>query len=268
MSSSDITEILRSWPHQPGRINVRFVTGHDGRRLLQIRLDLGLLQLETTGRPDGHRPRPEGLPEALRSAPEGERGFESLLHLHLARREHWRSVHGDVRGFVLTGEECAALREEAVQYYHRYVGLLVLEDYPGVVRDTTRNLQVFDLCRDHAAEDGDRAVLEQFRPYVIMMRTRADAAQAVNGGSTKSAVAAIDRGLAEIREALEDAGGGDRFDDSNEVQLLRGMREMLVPRLPVSQRSELQERLRAAIAAENYELAAILRDELRMLEET
>lgn len=263
MPSSDITEILRSWPHQPGRINVRFVAGDDGRRLLQIRLDLGLLQLETTGRPDGLRPRAEGLTELAEAAA----GFESLLHMHLARRDHWRSVHGDARGFVLTSEECAALREEAVQYYHRYVGLLVLEDYAGVVRDTTRNLQVFDLCRDHAADENDRSVLEQFRPYVIMMRTRADAAQAVNGGSTKAAVAAIDRGLAEIREALDDAGAADRFEESNEVQLLRGMREMLVPRLPVSQRSELQERLRAAIAAENYELAAILRDELRMLEE-
>jgi protein-arginine kinase activator protein McsA len=38
-----------------------------------------------------------------------------------------------------------------------------------------------------------------------------------------------------------------------------------VPRLPPAQRAELEARLRAAIAAENYELAAILRDELRLL---
>ena len=56
-----------------------------------------------------------------------------------------------------------------------------------------------------------------------------------------------------------------RYLPGNEVQLLRGMREMLVPKLPTSQRSELEERLRAAIRAENYELAAILRDELRQL---
>jgi protein-arginine kinase activator protein McsA len=40
-----------------------------------------------------------------------------------------------------------------------------------------------------------------------------------------------------------------------------------VPRLPTSQRAELEERLRRAVAAENFELAAILRDELRTLEE-
>ena len=43
------------------------------------------------------------------------------------------------------------------------------------------------------------------------------------------------------------------------------MRDALVPQLLPAQRSELEARLRAAIVAENYELAAILRDELRML---
>jgi excinuclease UvrABC helicase subunit UvrB len=78
-------------------------------------------------------------------------------------------------------------------------------------------------------------------------------------------VAAIDRGLDEIRAMLAGRGEAERFDQANEVQLLRGMREMLVPKLPTSQRSELEERMRAAIRAENYELAAILRDELRQL---
>ncbi len=45
------------------------------------------------------------------------------------------------------------------------------------------------------------------------------------------------------------------------------MRDALVPKLPVSQRMELKERLQAALDAENYELAAVLRDELRLLTE-
>jgi len=47
--------------------------------------------------------------------------------------------------------------------------------------------------------------------------------------------------------------------------LLLGMKEALVPQLPPSERADLKERLLAAISAENYELAAILRDELRLL---
>jgi hypothetical protein len=56
------------------------------------------------------------------------------------------------------------------------------------------------------------------------------------------------------------------FERSSEVTLLRGMRDALVPRLPTSKRAELEERLRRAVAAENFELAAILRDELRSME--
>jgi protein-arginine kinase activator protein McsA len=47
--------------------------------------------------------------------------------------------------------------------------------------------------------------------------------------------------------------------------MLREMRDGLVPKLPVSQKAELRQRLEAAIVSENFELAAILRDELRML---
>jgi hypothetical protein len=98
------------------------------------------------------------------------------------------------------------------------------------------------------------------------MRARAEGEIAIAGKDAKRAITAIDAGLAEIRTAFDDAGRGDEYERSNEVILLRGMRETLVPRLPASQRVELEERLRAAIDGENYELAAILRDELRMLE--
>ena len=74
-------------------------------------------------------------------------------------------------------------------------------------------------------------------------------------------MAAIDQGLSELEELL----GPDVAERSNEMHLLRGMREMLVPKLPASQRVELEERLQAALDDENYELAAILRDELRMM---
>jgi protein-arginine kinase activator protein McsA len=108
-------------------------------------------------------------------------------------------------------------------------------------------------------------VLEQFRPYVIMMRARARAEQALAAGRTKDALAAIDRGLESLRDLFERNGQAEAFEQANEVQLLRGMRDALVPKLPVSQRVELQERLQAALDAENYELAALLRDELRLM---
>ena len=249
MSDSDLSQLLAGWPHEAGRINARRIDGRDGRPKIQVRIDLGVLQMEWTGRPDGVRPD----------------DFDTLLDLHRERLDRYARQAGTPAGFVLSGDDCRRLREEAIQFYHRYVALFALGEYERVRIDTAHNLAVFDLCRDFGASEQDRALLEQFRPHVITMRCRAEAELAVGERQPKAALAALDRGLEELRACYADAGRTEAFETANEVQLLRGMRDALVPKLPSSQRVELEERLRAALDAENYELAAILRDELRML---
>lgn len=274
----DLTEILAEWPFQPGQINVRLIQGKDGDPRIQVRLDLGLLQMFVDGRPDGQRPE----------------GFDSLLELHEARIDELRMASameagpdqepteaGSLAGHdddqdddedeeapelrVLTPEECRLIREEAVQYYHRYIALLVLEDYEGVARDTSRNLRVLDLLGEHAQTDEDRRSMEQNRPYVMMMRARALASMALRDEEPKAAAHAIEEGIEALRQYYSDQDAEELFEKSGEVEMLREMRQALVPKLPLSQRAELRQRLEAAIGAENYELAAILRDELRMI---
>ncbi len=249
--SADLSRLLNEWPYEPGKINVRLIDGDDGEPRIQLRLDLGIMQMHANGRPDGQRPF----------------GHESLLEYHEARLDEHEEEHGSGAGFVLDEDECRELREEAVQYYHRYVCLMVLEDFEGVVRDTTRNLRVLDLCTKYAETEGDRQVLEQFRAYITMMRARARASQALKDNEPKAAIHAIDEGLEALRQHFSQTEEGETFEESNEVQVLRGMREALTPKLPVSQRAELKQRLGQALQEENYELAAILRDELRMLKQ-
>ncbi len=158
-SNKDITPVLRGWDYEPGTINVRKVSGLDGAPKLQMRLDLGLLQMEMTGRPDGTRPH----------------GCESLLDYFEKQLIDHRRRNGTDLGFQINPSSCQSLREEAVMYYHRYLSLFVLEEFPGVVRDTARNLRVLDLCHKFAAEEQDRLVLEQYRPYITMMNARAQA---------------------------------------------------------------------------------------------
>src|ERR1700730_14750652 len=123
--SLDLNTILRDWPHEPGSIKVRKVVGLDGREKLQLRIDLGVLQMEMIGRPDGQRPH----------------GSESLLAYH-----QLRAAHAEGRGdhYDLSPEQCAELQQEGIQYYHRYLSLFQINDYAGVVRDTQRNLDLFD----------------------------------------------------------------------------------------------------------------------------
>lgn len=267
----DLTQMLEEWPFVPGQISVRVIEGKDHEPKIQVRLDLGILQMEVDGRPDGRRPE----------------GFESFLEYHESRissGEAFDDAEPDVetdeeaapedllpeageegaRRF-LGGDQCRQLREEAQQYYHRYIALLVLEDFEGVVRDTSRNLRVLDLFRDYAIDDEDRGAMEPHRPYVMMMRARALASHALKNEENKVAVNAIDEGIDSLRTYYESIDRPELFEQAGEVQMLREMREGLIPKLPVSQKAELRQRLDAALAAENYELAAILRDELRML---
>lgn len=262
-SHFDLSKLLDDWQYIPGQLNVRQIEGDDGEARIQIRLDLGILQLHTSGRPDGQRPQ----------------GYISYLDYCEARVDA-EQLGDDAPAvqieapdeqaedpFVLGEEDCRILREEAAQYYHRYMALLLLEDFDGVVRDTTRNLRVLDLCSRFAQTDHDRQVLDPYRPYILMIRSRALAGQAIKDGEPKAALLAIDQGLDALKGYFSHLGRADEFEHSNEVQMLRSMRDSLVPKLPVSQRAELKQRIQSAIETENFELAAILRDELRMMGE-
>lgn len=273
----DLTEMLEEWPFEAGKISVRVIEGKDGEPRIQVRLDLGLLQMHVSGRPDGKRPE----------------GYDSLLDYHESHIDQLQmdelqnlesasepQTDAEIETFIesdeeeeedatiprfLTGEECKALREEAQQYYHRYIALLVLEDYEAVVRDTSRNLRVLDLFRDYALEEEDRHAMEGHRPYIMMMRARSLASLAMKAEENKAAIFAINEGLESLKQYYDSLEHPELYEESGEVQMLRDMRDALVPKLPVSQKAELRQRLDAAIASENFELAAILRDEIRML---
>ena len=51
-SSKGLDEILRDWGFDPHTLSVRLVKNDEGRDVIQMRVDLGVLQMETQGRPD------------------------------------------------------------------------------------------------------------------------------------------------------------------------------------------------------------------------
>jgi len=240
----DLTPIFQQWPFRSGRVNARLITGRDGRPRVQVRLDVGILQMHVTGRPDGTRVE----------------GFDSLLEYHEARMDE--SLEAD-EPFELTGRDCQSLREEAAQYHHRYLAMLALEDFESVSRDAERNLRVVDLCARFAQSESDKKALLPLRPYITVLRARALASLALRDNEPKAAILAIDDALDAIKAHYDAMGTPERFETASEVRTLRAMRDALVPQLPVSQTAELRRRLEDALAMENYELAAILRDELR-----
>jgi hypothetical protein len=250
LPSKDITPVLKGWDYESGTINVRKVNGQDGLPKLQMRLDLGLLQMELTGRPDGHRPH----------------GYESLLEFYENKLADHRKRNGTELGFHLDSDQCQSLREEAVMYYHRYLSLFVLEDFHGVVRDTARNLRVLDLCGKYAEEEQDRLVLEQYRPYITMMNARAQASILVEAGRFDESLKIVETGLEHIRDFFAKFGQEEAFGQSNEVRVLKRFARDIRKKIPVTPLDRLKRKLDRAVKAEHYEEAARLRDKIAGLQ--
>jgi hypothetical protein len=238
MSSDQyLDELLQQWPFEPEALCVRLLKGADGRDIIQLRVDLGILQLETTGRPDGHRPE----------------GFSTLLEM-LCRQEV------EDPDFELNEATCIEIDREFVQFYHRRVAWLRLQRFEKAVQDADHTLALMDFCRDHSPCEEWTFQHEQHRAFVIFHRSQAAALQAIEEQSPENAIAAINDGLDMIEENFIDMGWEDQFDSDELVERLTQLRESL--RSDFSIERPLQERLAEAVESEQYELAAQLRDEM------
>jgi len=247
MSYIDLSTTLRDWPYESEKISVRKILGTDGAVRIQMRVELGVVQMEATGRPDGTRPS----------------GRDTLLTYHQERLARHVESNGTALGFSLSPQECYALRLEASLFYRRYVAYFVLEDYDRVVADTEHSLAILDLCRDHGMEQDDRAALEEFRPYIMMMHARGLSYQAMNDGQPASALAHVNRGIMRIRAFVHDQRGAEAVEQCEELRILRGLGRELSAKVPRNSQLVTRKALREAIAHERFEEAARLRDELK-----
>lgn len=246
----DISPLLNDWEYRSGQIDVRKFKGKDGREKIQLRVDLGLLQMNAVGRPDGKRPY----------------GHESLLeHFESRLNKHLEEHEGREEGFHINAEDCSRLQQEAIQYHHRYICLFQLQDYKGVVRDTERNLKVFDFVEQYAESREIAAAFQQFRPQLLMMQIRAKGAQALDADAHARAIELIRRGLEDLREFYRKQSRAELIEQSGEIQSLEGWLDELQATRPLTRREKLEKALHEAVRREDYEKAAKVRDTLRNL---
>jgi len=243
----DISRILNSWEYVTEEVTVRMIEGEDHKPKIQMRLDLGLLQMEYSGRPDGKQPH----------------GFESLLEYYQhQRQEHIEKMNSE-DGFFLDPDDCASLQHEALQYYYRYLSLFHLEEYEAVERDTDRNLRVFDFIKKYAEDDEDRYSMEQYRPYVLMMNSRAAAHRLLEQNHGEEAILRIEETIARIKNFFSDYGRPEMADKCSEIVFLNQFVEEIRSRWNTDPVQDLREKMRLAVEKEDYEAAARIRDEIR-----
>ncbi|MGZ4962104.1 MAG: UvrB/UvrC motif-containing protein [Limisphaerales bacterium] len=248
--SFDISGILDQWDYEPGKVVVRKFKAKDGTEKLQLRVDLGLLQMNAQGRPDGKHPF----------------GKESLLEHYESQLEKFKLENeGDDKGFQLKPEDISKLQQEAIQYHHRYICLFQLEDFEAVIRDAERNLRVFDFAQKYATSDDFAWALQQFRPQLLMMRVRAKGATALNEDKYDEVIRIVENGLEEIRQFYRDQERHDLLDQSGEIISLEAWLEEIRAKRPLSPREKLENALDEAVKNEDYEKAAQVRDALKNL---
>jgi hypothetical protein len=248
--SFDISALLEQWDYQPGQVVVRKFRGKDGLEKIQLRVDLGLLQMNAKGRPDGKRPY----------------GRESLLEYYQDQLERFRREHAsDDQSFHLTPEDCGKLQQEAIQYHHRYICLFQLEDYDAVIHDAERNLKAFDFVQRYAGAEELAWSLQQFRPQLLMMRVRARGAIALKDNRFDEVIRIVEEGLEEIRHFYREHDRQDLMEASGELQSLEMWLQEIQNRRPLTAREKLESALNEAVRNENYEEAARVRDALRKM---
>jgi hypothetical protein len=243
----DLKPLLDSWPYDPDDC-VRVTALANGREVMQVRLPLGIEQYDLDGRPDGTQPY----------------GADSVLDHYLIRLEEAKKS-GSEAGFRLDPDECVELFNEGVLYYYRYLHLFQLKDWERTVRDTVRNLKLFDLVHKYAKRGEDRHYLEQWRPYVLRVNAVA-AAMVAMGENNHHRALAIVHAAAEAIEALADIEEDTfRFERRRSMEALHELAEEIQKSKPLTELEQLENQLLEAVTAEAYERAAELRDRIRDL---
>ncbi|QGJ71523.1 DNA helicase UvrBC [Planctomycetales bacterium 10988] len=235
----DLDHILEDWPYKPGEVQARLLHAEDGREVIQVRVDLGVLQLEVEKRPDGMRPY-------------GYETYSDYLKNELL---------GQPGSFVLSDLQQSEVDREFLQYYQRRICWLAIRKFERAVSDADHNLELLDCVGQCAPSEQWLAAHEQYRPFILFHRTQAASMAHLEAGrGPEDAVQEINRGLDRLRGVFEQHSAEDLYEENEMVQRLIHMRDALREEYEVG--LTLEEQLEQAIEEEDYELAAKLRDQL------
>jgi hypothetical protein len=235
-----VDHLLRAWPFAPGQPQVRRIAGDDGREVLQMRVDMGLLQLEATGRPDGEQPH----------------GFATMYDYLVS------AAFEEGQQFELSDERRVEIDREFYQYYHRRICWLALQDYARAAADAEHTLRLMDFTSANANDRQWAVMHEQYRPFVMFHHVQSQALTKLQANDPAAAVGVIGDGLDALAKLFAEHGAEEHFEEDLFVTKLREMQASIKSQFALG--PTLTEQLAEAIAAEQYELAAKLRDKLAL----
>ncbi len=249
----DLDDVIQGWPYdpEPGEVLAREVRARDGRSVLQVRVELGVLQLEIAGRPDGARPH----------------GFATYLdYLRYCAASRGQNPGGKAPPWSMDQEHCAGSDREFIQYYHRRMAWLSLRRYEKAILDADHTLALMDFVKRHGDDEDYVTSHEQFRGLVQFHRSQAQALLAIERRRPEEAIDALREGVERLnvhQKSWWDARESEASESPNPslVEQLQMFEQEIRKNYAVEK--TLREQLDEAVAREDYEQAARLRDLIR-----
>ena len=156
----------------------------DGREVVVVQPNaFTISRIYATGRPDGMRPH----------------GVDSYYDYFFAKLREYEEEQGTREGFQLESEEWETLFEESFHRYTRYLLFAGIKRWKDVQRDTAANIAVTNLAREYApSEVAWRSY--QYKGYMLMMHSIANAELSLQEDDTATALQHIDTGIQQIGE--------------------------------------------------------------------
>ena len=244
----DLNELLGEWGGTGEEVCARIIDGLEGDRVLQLRVDLGLLQMFLDGRPDGQRYR--GLPSV----------YDYFVHEEqaggLVAAEDRRELHRELQQYNYRRLALSSLTEELLHERDLEQGRSFLQ---RTLRDIERCLAILEKLHDN--DDAVDSPLTILTPTLIFNRARLMTRLRTAENRFEDAIEEAERGVYELELALDEAGfESDQREENPAVHYLHQMAERLREQHGITR--TLQEQLQDAIEQEDFETAARLRDEI------
>ncbi|MFO0839788.1 MAG: UvrB/UvrC motif-containing protein [Phycisphaerae bacterium] len=243
----DLNDLISDWPASREEISARMIQGQAGEALIQLRIELGVLQMFPDDRPDGQRFR--GLPSAseyVRRQLRRQQPLEEADWAELVRELHQTNY----RRLALTSMAESAIAEG---------------DGDAARQQLTRALRDVDLCVASLRlleRDGRESNLRQTMvPTLVFNRARLRCRLHIVEQQFDDAIEVAKNGAQELEDVLSRFVGDEASHDRDAgVEYLRQLERRLreeknIPRT-------LYERLDDAVEREDFEEASRLRDML------
>jgi hypothetical protein len=250
--SKDLEKFLAGWVGRESQHSARIIKTAKGGMAIQYYEARAVTQMELNGRPDGIHPG----------------GFATMLHQLQAAKQSSGGAPLEV-----TPQQWMELDREFAQFQQRRRAVLIvaagrfLEGRAGdavplyqlAVHDAQHCLDIIDFATAEHPAGALLAAQPALRPAIIAQRSIALAQADVAAGNAEFAVERLKDGARQVEDLLRASGVNDPANTSC-------MRDLQVMECALRERFELRKTLREqldeALAAENYELAASLRDRI------